>query len=92
MRLIDADARIEVQFYDGEFKEWSLTTCTVEEYLNYASEMPQIIDAVPVVRCKDCINNILGENYNPLARHKKDCIFKPDNWFCADGERKADDT
>lgn len=45
-----------------------------------------------LVRCKDCINNILGKNYNPLARHKRDCIFKPDNWFCADGERRTDET
>lgn len=36
------------------------------------------IDAVPVVRCKDCKWREIGA-----------CtIFTPDNWFCPKGERK----
>ena len=82
MKLIDADEAFRI----------------LSDYYHHRTEtqadaLREALDRVPeaVVRCKDCINNILGENYNPLARHKKDCIFKPDNWFCADGEGKTDD-
>lgn len=86
MRLIDADARIEVQFYDEEFEEWSLKTCTVEEYLNHASEMPQIIDAVPVVRCKDC----KWRDEPGCAIRIVDESDRPeDDDYCSFGERKT---
>ena len=90
MRLIDADTLKRA--FEKEFNLDNLFSIG----MGYISIMQEInesptIDAIQVVRCKDCINNILGENYNPLARHKRDCIFKPDNWFCADGERRNDD-
>lgn len=51
-------------------------------------------DAMPVVRCKDCINcvkepngelycDILAVGYEPLGSKKV-----ADDWFCADGKRK----
>ena len=51
-------------------------------------------DAMPVVRCKDCINcvkepngklycDILAVGYEPLGSKKV-----TDDWFCADGERR----
>ena len=82
MKLIDADARIEVQFYDEEFEEWSLKTCTVEEYLNYASEMPQIIDAVPVVRCKDCVS--YDDDGGICQQHEE---YVGENDYCSKGRR-----
>ena len=52
------------------------------------------IDAVEVVRCKDCKHSI--DYYNdggcycrkPHADDGLDYIFGGWNWFCADGERK----
>lgn len=47
----------------------------------------EILDAVEVVRCKDCKN--LGENDGYYFCNAIGIAFgdKPD-WFCADGERK----
>ena len=53
-------------------------------------------EAVPVVRCKDCINcvkepngelycDILAVGYEPLGSKKVN-----GDWFCADGKRKKD--
>ena len=44
-----------------------------------------IIDAVPVVRCKDCIH--YGE-VGDCEVHPYDGSFNV-NYFCADGEKKA---
>ena len=79
MRLIDADALLA--------SEWDL--CDAVEAIKNAPT----VDAVPVVRCKDCDG--------------KDCWYKDDNgndicWisgmypkgendFCSCGERKDDD-
>lgn len=76
MRLIDADRAIEIVHSQGTAhpNAYHLT--------NYATlilrEAPTI-DAVPVVRCKDCkyFKTRLCENED-----------SSDGWFCADGERK----
>ena len=44
MRLIDADALIEVQMYDEEHEEWSVVTMTVEECLARFADVPTIIE------------------------------------------------
>lgn len=41
-----------------------------------------LMDAVPVVRCKDCKHNAKSGG---TCDHI--CIDADDNWFCADGER-----
>ena len=52
-------------------------------------------DAIPVVRCKDCINcvkepngelycDILAVGYEPLGSKKVNA-----DWFCADGEQRG---
>lgn len=41
------------------------------------------VDAVPVVRCKDCKH---AEEDCEIAFH----FGEKDDWFCADGERKGD--
>ena len=54
-----------------------------DDFKKAIKEMPKgiIVDAVPVVRCKDCkyFKTRLCENEDNY-----------DNWFCADGERKED--
>ena len=47
----------------------------------------QTVDAVPVVRCKDCKyheDEEIGMVYCPNALGG----WVAENWFCADGERK----
>ena len=65
----------------------------------------EIIDAVPVVRCKDCKYRIVNEHYGERGylKLKAYCDLdtgdpfelgrcaEDDNWFCADGERRTDE-
>ena len=43
------------------------------------------VDAVPVVRCKDCLwrHDDSSPTWLPCMERET-----PDDWFCADGERK----
>lgn len=62
-----------------------------------ALEQLPAVDAVPVVRCKDCCKR--NTNYCAIAWTESDPFIgeqvisefyepdDPDNWFCADGER-----
>ena len=86
MRLIDAD-RLSEAIYDNvpapyEDASWVKENCLAE------IETAQTVDAVPVVRCREC-NHCDPENYHcdhpmgtaaPLRR-------KPDD-FCSYGKRK----
>ena len=86
MRLIDAD-RLSEAIYDNvpapyEDASWAKENCLAE------IEAAQTVDAVPVVRCREC-NHCDPENYHcdhpmgtaaPLRR-------KPDD-FCSYGDRK----
>ena len=80
-RLIDADAlktkaiRCETfNLYDAPVFFKAVGTKEIDR--------APTIDAVPVVRCKDC-------KYfkTPLCQNENN----HDNWFCADGERKDGD-
>lgn len=63
---------------------------TIDYFLDEA--ISPTIDAVPVVRCKDCkfrqgrVSRIIdGKECNYCEMVKG---YKPADWFCADGERK----
>ena len=77
MRLIDIEApcKIEIEL-DGEKCHTTVTAPT--------------IDAVPVVRCKDCKH--LFTDFVMDGKEYKRCEMQMagfhDDWFCADGERK----
>ena len=83
MRLIDADKLI-VELYQDQPMDWTGSDAEVQEFIdwelfrNMVNNSPTI-DAVPVVRCKDCkyFKTRLCENED-----------NHDDWFCADGERK----
>lgn len=63
-------------------------------------------DVVPVVRCKDCKHRIINPFYNKERPvwEKAECELDTgdqyklgrkahlDDWYCADGERKDDET
>ena len=83
MRLIDLDSDyIQETLYRRAFK----TRQDIEQWLNSAPT----IDAVPVVRCReckhrgtdDCIFHIKGEPAD------EELLLKLDNDFCSYGERK----
>ena len=92
MRLIDADKLLEI------YKKWIPQLLSkedegdrrgVETCIAVLEDM-QTVDAVPVVRCRDCkyrgtdycIFHIKGEPAD------EDLLLKLDNDFCSYGERK----
>ncbi len=89
MRLIDADAVIEVQMYDEEQDNFYIEKMTVKDYICQYSEMPPTIDAVKVIRCKDC-------KYYTDKWCKRDSIHATDlndrmvseNDYCSYAERR----
>ena len=86
MRLIDADKLIELcnimaDICDGIGAIW--------EQFRIAVEWSPIVDAEPVVRCKDC-----GWSYTDET--KLICVYRGffvnDMFYCADGKRREDET
>ena len=84
MRLIDADeAIINFGF------EWDDIPPTREEFVRFLKKQPTV-DAVPVVRCRECkhrgtdncIFHIKGEPAD------EELLLKLDDDFCSYGERK----
>ena len=83
MRLIDADSEyIQETLYRRGFK----TRQDIEEWLNNAPT----IDAVPVVRCKDCKFGDWDSEPDDamVCMRTKDGFWRSGNDFCSYGERK----
>lgn len=84
MRLIDLDSDyIQETIYRRRFK----TRQDIEEWLNNAPT----IDAVPVVRCKDCKKGELVPDFDGLysCRGKRKPLHDPDD-FCNFGVKRED--
>ena len=97
MRIIDADAAIkwveENECYTDKFKR----------IMEGVIDQQPTVDAVPVVRCKDCIKYVKSEHVNGEKMCVKDadwceedgCYYgftdypTPD-FYCANGERRTD--
>ncbi len=64
----------------------------LQDVANVLRQMPTI-DAVPVVRCKDCKH--LFTDFVMNGKEYKRCKMQMagfhDDWYCADGERKDDE-
>lgn len=100
MRLIDADAlaaKIMMEAPDFMDGGSSITKAFILAMVNTRSVTPTV-DAVPVVRCKDC-------KYATMTSDGKMCkycamdtddfgdqrdVYHDADWFCADGEKKDD--
>lgn len=89
---VDLGQRVEVQFYDEMCEEWSIKTETIGLVLDSVCDSYEIADVVEVVRCKDC-------RHRDPEDHKCDCgqleragcpFAVSDDYFCAYGERMAD--
>lgn len=98
MRLIDADTikqRI-IAFCTG----WRTTYLTVENIVMLINRT-DTVDAVPVVRCRDCIHRQGDENpmcmlhtepYPNVRGYKGEAVCVEMNGFCNYGERKKGGT
>ena len=86
MRLIDLDSDyIQETLYRRGFK----TRQDIKDWLNSAPT----IDAVPVVRCKDCKFGDWDSEPNDamVCMRTKDGFWRSGNDFCSYGERKEGD-
>ena len=86
MRLIDADALYEKVTKEIGFPGWNI--------IPHAIDDAPTIDAVPVVRCKDCKEygeNPYGEKGDMFCKCWGDWIPTDPDDFCSHGEMKEDD-
>lgn len=99
MRLINADKLVDM-LYDNEFA----ALCPLDEVSGVIDACPTV-DAVPVVRCKDCKHAKRYERADGTAGYscgypqnifvygeRLDRVFEPikePDDFCSSGERKA---
>lgn len=98
MRLIDADdlaAKIMMEAPDFMDGGSSITKAFILAMVKTRSVTPTV-DAVPVVRCKDCKHATMtsdGKMCKYCAMDTDDFgdqrdVYHDAEWFCADGERK----
>lgn len=91
-RLIDANPifdKVEANYRMSEGVQHK----TEREFLNLICDAPTV-DAVPVVRCNNCDHMkwkrsvYVDGTINRCRRCEIDHKEHPNDWFCADGERK----
>lgn len=92
MRLIDADAFFEAQKVRCG-RPPLIGTCTTDNaFLDDELDKSPTVDAVEVVRCKDCANRHTAEC---LMEYECACgaqySWESDDEFCSGGVRKTDD-
>lgn len=90
MRLIDANALIkEIQnVYEEEKSEDPRWAIGLRHSKRIVRDM-QTVDAVMIVRCKDCKHCYVdGENVRFNVCELDHNKVQSGDWFCADGERK----
>lgn len=98
MRLIDVDKLI-VELYQGQPMDWTGSDAEVQEFIDWELFRNMVInaptvDAVPVVRCKDCKYHYWEQepchgksaHYCKLPHMRGVEVFK--EFFCYYGERK----
>ena len=83
-RLIDANALLERYRSDPSF---DISVHTLNE------EDAPTVDAVPVVRCKDCKWVEKGKDYEAYCNHWKSGLYADvkDDDFCSYGERRTEE-
>ena len=92
MRLIDADMTDVIIVYDkgSELMQVSAMREYIERQREFLDKFPTV-DAVPVVRCKDCIRRYdTDECPMCFLIEGEYCEYTNGNGFCDRGERKGD--
>ena len=99
MRLIDADWVIEhTKPYELSDENWSVTGGTAIRLIHNAIDNAPTIDAIPIVRCKDCAYfhpYSFEPEYGSCKYHLRWPDFqweeKKETDYCSDAERLEDD-
>ena len=86
---LEAAVRAFNNFDAGRADSPACTLLTPEEFAEYLDELPTV-DAVPVVRCKDCKYRTEFGNCGHLRQHGILPVAYPYD-FCSYGERKDGD-
>ena len=98
MRLIDADEALRL--FGEEYEETKELIHNGETHLDNLAEgfteaahiikyILPTVDAVPVVRCKDCKYFDSDDNWLDKWEYcKKNCIDVSEDWFCKSGMRE----
>ena len=91
MRLIDADALRDAMYHEAfemesDMQKWESGCWIRYKMFEKHIEAAPTIDAVPVVRCKDCEHNMV-ESDSGIVICEIDMGLHPLNGFCSRGER-----
>jgi len=96
MRLIDADAFENIEmpvngYWDESRQCYVYQPPTWMQAFEAINKAPTI-DAVPVVRCRECIHWYYYEEDGiaPVCTASMAYVNTPDDWFCKDGQRRED--
>ena len=83
MRLIDADWVLEhIKPYELSDEDWSVTGGTAIRLIHNAIDGSPTIDAVPVIRCKDCKYFGLNDENVPYCSNPFGLNDPEPNGFC----------
>ena len=89
MRLIDADWVLEhTKPYELSDEDWSVTGGTAIRLIYNAVDNAPTIDAVPVVRCKDCEYFGMNDENVPYCFNRFGLNDPEPNGFCNYGVQK----
>ena len=89
MRLIDADwVLAHIKPYELSDEDWSVTGGTAIRLICNAINQAPTIDAVPVVRCKDCKYFGLNDENVPYCSNPFGLDDLEPNGFCGYGREK----
>lgn len=93
MRLIDLDWVLEhIKPYELSDEDWSVTGGTAIRLIHNAIDGAPTIDAVPVVRCRDCKQGEIDDPDFPDQYYcHAGCGWNNGGFYCAYGERKEGD-
>ncbi len=90
MRVIDADAFIEELEADAEHIESSIARMMHYAIIKDIEHAPTI-DAVEVVRCRDCKHSeVLGKSLIRYCDHSIIPMIRDDDGYCSCGERRTE--
>lgn len=83
MRLIDADwALAHIKSYELLDEDWIVTGGTAIRLIRHAIDQAPTIDAVPIVRCKDCKYFGLNDENVPYCSNPFGLDDPEPNGFC----------
>lgn len=93
MKLIDADALMKVVNYTIDSVGSTCVLMNAKDFVRNLIDNQPTIDAVPVVRCKDCV--YWGKNFRAADGKRGDCMNSSGagtsaEHFCAYGERSGE--